>query len=45
MGLTEQEAAERGLPVRVAKLRMATLLRTRMIDESRGFAKALIAEP
>jgi pyruvate/2-oxoglutarate dehydrogenase complex dihydrolipoamide dehydrogenase (E3) component len=43
VGLTEREAAQRGLPVRVAKLPMATVLRTRTIDETRGFAKALIA--
>ena len=43
VGLTEREAAKRGLPVRVVKLPMAEVLRARTIDETRGFAKALIA--
>jgi pyruvate/2-oxoglutarate dehydrogenase complex dihydrolipoamide dehydrogenase (E3) component len=43
VGLTEREAAQRGRPVRVAKLPMAAILRTRTMDETRGFAKALIA--
>ena len=43
VGLRETEAAQRGQPVRVAKLPMAAVLRTRTMDETRGFAKALIA--
>jgi len=34
----------RGVPVRMAKLPMATVLRTRTIAETLGFAKALIAQ-
>lgn len=43
VGLTEREAAQRRVPVRVAKLPMAEVLRARTTDETRGFAKALIA--
>jgi pyruvate/2-oxoglutarate dehydrogenase complex dihydrolipoamide dehydrogenase (E3) component len=42
IGLTETEAARQGIAVRVSKLPMAGVLRTRTIDESRGFMKALI---
>src|SRR6202051_4122746 len=42
IGLTETEAERRGIAVRVVKLPMAAVLRTRTIDESRGFMKALI---
>ena len=44
VGLTETEAARQGIAVRVAKLPMAAVLRTRTIDESRGFMKALIEQ-
>jgi pyruvate/2-oxoglutarate dehydrogenase complex dihydrolipoamide dehydrogenase (E3) component len=43
VGLSEGEARRRGVPVRVAKLPMSAVLRTRTIDESRGFMKALVA--
>ena len=42
VGLTETEAKRRGLAVRVAKLPVAAVLRTRTIGETRGFLKALI---
>jgi pyruvate/2-oxoglutarate dehydrogenase complex dihydrolipoamide dehydrogenase (E3) component len=42
IGLTEIEAGRQGIAVRVPKLPMAAVLRTRTIDESRGFMKALI---
>jgi pyruvate/2-oxoglutarate dehydrogenase complex dihydrolipoamide dehydrogenase (E3) component len=42
VGLTETEAKRRGVAVRVAKLPVASVLRTRTIGESRGFLKALI---
>ena len=42
IGLTESEARRRGIPVRVARLPMAAVLRTRTIDETRGFMKALV---
>ena len=43
VGLTEKAAAQRGLEVRVAKLPMPAVLRTRTIGETRGFMKALLA--
>jgi pyruvate/2-oxoglutarate dehydrogenase complex dihydrolipoamide dehydrogenase (E3) component len=42
VGLNENEARRRGIAVRVAKLPIAAVLMTRMIDETRGFMKALI---
>jgi pyruvate/2-oxoglutarate dehydrogenase complex dihydrolipoamide dehydrogenase (E3) component len=42
IGLTETEAQRRGLAVRVAKLPVAAVLRTRTTGETRGFLKALI---
>ncbi len=42
IGLSEGEARRRGVAVRVARLPMAAVLRTRTIDETRGFMKALI---
>jgi pyruvate/2-oxoglutarate dehydrogenase complex dihydrolipoamide dehydrogenase (E3) component len=42
IGLTETEAGRQGIAVRVLKLPMAAVLRTRTTDESRGFMKALI---
>ena len=42
LGLTETEAKRRGIAVRVAKIPMTAVLRTRTIDETRGFMKALI---
>jgi pimeloyl-ACP methyl ester carboxylesterase len=43
VGLTERQAQEQGIPVKVAKLPMASVLRTRTISETQGFMKALIA--
>jgi len=42
VGLSEIEAGRQGVAVRVLKLPMAAVLRTRAIDETRGFMKALI---
>jgi pyruvate/2-oxoglutarate dehydrogenase complex dihydrolipoamide dehydrogenase (E3) component len=42
LGLTETEAKRRGIAVRVAKIPITAVLRTRTIDETRGFMKALI---
>ena len=42
VGRSETEAARQGIAVRVIKLPMAAVLRTRTIDETRGFIKALI---
>jgi pyruvate/2-oxoglutarate dehydrogenase complex dihydrolipoamide dehydrogenase (E3) component len=42
VGLTETEATRRGIAVRVAKVPMTAVLRTRTIDETSGFMKALI---
>ncbi len=43
VGLTEREAQERGVPVRVARLPMAAVLRAQTTGETRGFMKALVA--
>jgi len=42
VGLTETEAARRGIPFRLAKIPMPAVLRTRTLDETRGFMKALV---
>jgi pyruvate/2-oxoglutarate dehydrogenase complex dihydrolipoamide dehydrogenase (E3) component len=42
VGLNETEARSRGLSVRVAKLPMAAVLRTRTTGETRGFMKTLL---
>jgi pyruvate/2-oxoglutarate dehydrogenase complex dihydrolipoamide dehydrogenase (E3) component len=42
VGLSESEARSRGVAVRVAKLPVAAVLRTRTTGETRGFMKALI---
>ena len=42
IGLSENEAKRRDIPVRIAKIPMAAVLRTRTIDETKGFMKALI---
>jgi pyruvate/2-oxoglutarate dehydrogenase complex dihydrolipoamide dehydrogenase (E3) component len=42
IGLRETEANRQGIAVRVLKLPMPAVLRTRTIDESRGFMKALL---
>ena len=42
IGLSETEAQRRSISVRIAKIPMPVVLRTRTIDETRGFMKALI---
>jgi pyruvate/2-oxoglutarate dehydrogenase complex dihydrolipoamide dehydrogenase (E3) component len=42
VGLSEGEARHRGVAVRVAKLPMGAVLRTRATGETRGFMKALL---
>jgi len=44
VGLGEEDAQRRGVDVRVAKLPMSAVLRTRTIAESRGFMKALVGK-
>jgi pyruvate/2-oxoglutarate dehydrogenase complex dihydrolipoamide dehydrogenase (E3) component len=42
VGLTEREARNRGIAVRIARLPMANVLRTHTTGESRGFMKAIV---
>jgi len=42
VGLSEKEAQQRGLAVRVARLPMKAVLRTRTLDETTGFMKVLV---
>jgi pyruvate/2-oxoglutarate dehydrogenase complex dihydrolipoamide dehydrogenase (E3) component len=42
IGLTEAEARERGLAIRVAKLPMGSVARAIEVDETRGFMKAVV---
>lgn len=42
VGVTENEAKRRGITVRVANLPTSAVLRTRTIDETQGFMKAVI---
>jgi len=42
VGLTEREARERGLPVRVAKLPMDSVARAIELGETRGFLKVVV---
>src|SRR6266481_500226 len=44
VGMTEGEAWERGIAMRVAKLPMSAVLRTEATDETQGFMKVLIGE-
>jgi pyruvate/2-oxoglutarate dehydrogenase complex dihydrolipoamide dehydrogenase (E3) component len=44
VGLNEREARQRGVAVRVARLPMSNVLRTRTLGETRGFMKVLIEE-
>jgi pyruvate/2-oxoglutarate dehydrogenase complex dihydrolipoamide dehydrogenase (E3) component len=44
IGLNERTAQQRAIPYRLAKLPMASVLRTRTISETQGFMKALIGE-
>jgi pyruvate/2-oxoglutarate dehydrogenase complex dihydrolipoamide dehydrogenase (E3) component/pimeloyl-ACP methyl ester carboxylesterase len=43
VGLTEAEARRQGIPVEVAKIPMAAVLRTHTISEMKGFMKALVS--
>ncbi|MBZ9710391.1 mercuric reductase (plasmid) [Mesorhizobium sp. B2-1-8] len=43
VGLNEDEAMRKGMAVRVARLPMKAVLRTRTIDETTGFMKAIIS--
>ncbi|WP_041597111.1 dihydrolipoyl dehydrogenase family protein [Granulicella tundricola] len=43
IGLSESEAKRQGISYRLAKLPMLAVLRTRTMDESEGFLKALIS--
>jgi pyruvate/2-oxoglutarate dehydrogenase complex dihydrolipoamide dehydrogenase (E3) component len=43
VGLSEAEARRQGIAVRVAKMPIAAVLRTRTTSETRGFMKALVA--
>ncbi len=43
VGLNEGEAQRQGIAVRVAKLPMSAVLRTRTIDETQGFMKAVVS--
>lgn len=42
VGLSEGEALRRGVPVRVARIPTAAVLRSRTLSETRGFLKALV---
>jgi len=42
VGLTETEAKQKGLDVRVVRLPMASVLRARTLGETRGFMKVLL---
>jgi pyruvate/2-oxoglutarate dehydrogenase complex dihydrolipoamide dehydrogenase (E3) component len=44
VGLSEDEAARRGIKARVAKLPMNSVLRAQAVDERQGFMKALVAD-
>jgi pyruvate/2-oxoglutarate dehydrogenase complex dihydrolipoamide dehydrogenase (E3) component len=42
VGLSERDAQRGGIPVRVAKLPMSSVLRTEATDETQGFMKAIV---
>jgi pyruvate/2-oxoglutarate dehydrogenase complex dihydrolipoamide dehydrogenase (E3) component len=42
VGLSEREARDRGIPVRIARLPMRNVLRTEATDETEGFMKVLV---
>ncbi len=44
VGLSEKQAREKGINVRVAKLPMIGVLRSRTMSETRGFMKALVGD-
>jgi pyruvate/2-oxoglutarate dehydrogenase complex dihydrolipoamide dehydrogenase (E3) component len=43
IGLNESEARERAIPYRLAKIPIATVLRTQTLSETRGFLKSLVS--
>jgi pyruvate/2-oxoglutarate dehydrogenase complex dihydrolipoamide dehydrogenase (E3) component len=43
IGLDETQAKEKGIPYRVSRIPMASVLRTRTLSETRGFLKTLIS--
>ena len=43
IGLSEVEAKRKGIPIHVARLPMAAVLRTRTISETSGFMKAMLS--
>jgi pyruvate/2-oxoglutarate dehydrogenase complex dihydrolipoamide dehydrogenase (E3) component len=43
VGLDETQARQQGIPFRISKIPMASVLRTRTLSETRGFLKALIS--
>jgi pyruvate/2-oxoglutarate dehydrogenase complex dihydrolipoamide dehydrogenase (E3) component len=43
IGLDETQAKEQGIPYRVSRIPMASVLRTRTLSETRGFLKTLIS--
>lgn len=43
VGLNETEAISKGIPYRLGKLAMISVLRTRTLSETRGFLKALVS--
>ncbi|NLS07394.1 FAD-dependent oxidoreductase [Rhizobium sp. P32RR-XVIII] len=43
VGLSEGEALRKGIPIRVAKLPMSSVLRTEATDETKGFMKAVVS--
>jgi pyruvate/2-oxoglutarate dehydrogenase complex dihydrolipoamide dehydrogenase (E3) component len=44
VGLSEVEARDKGIPYRLFKIPMASVLRTRTLSEMRGFMKALVGK-
>jgi pyruvate/2-oxoglutarate dehydrogenase complex dihydrolipoamide dehydrogenase (E3) component len=44
VGLSESEAKVKGIPYRLFKIPMASVLRTRTLSETRGFMKALVGQ-
>jgi pyruvate/2-oxoglutarate dehydrogenase complex dihydrolipoamide dehydrogenase (E3) component len=44
VGLSEVEARDKGIPYRLFKIPMASVLRTRTLSETRGFMKALVGK-
>jgi pyruvate/2-oxoglutarate dehydrogenase complex dihydrolipoamide dehydrogenase (E3) component len=43
VGMSEREAEQKGIAVRVARLPMSNILRTEATDETRGFMKVLVS--